>query len=215
VKRNLVSSLRASYEDLVTEIQATTDSDDALATLHRRIAADEGLTEPGAAPLDHWMATRYARRTPEERISTDRRHPERGEAEMICEAISEMMTTLAGDGARHSTAAQVTPAAVFYTSAAVTHLAELRGRVAGRTATRDQASRLVRLVEHNLAEAVVLISARRKAIRKRRDWELIDGLLADAGETARAIRALHPRIMRLFDDADQPAPSMPAPHGPA
>lgn len=215
MKRNIVSTLRAGYQDLVAEIQATADADEALAVLHRQISADTGLAEPGSTPLDHWMATRYARRTPEEQISTDRRHPERGEVEMICEAISDMITTLAGDDTRQSAAMRVAPVAMFYASAAGTYLAELQGRIASRTATRDEANRLVRLVEHNLAEAVQLTGAQRAGIRKRRDRELLDGLLADAGDTARAIRALHPRIMRLFDDADLPAPSVPVPHGPA
>jgi hypothetical protein len=215
VKKNIVSTLRTGYKDLVAEIQATTDADVALTTLHRRISADAGLVEPGRTPLDHWMATRYARRTPEEQISTDRRHPERGEVELICEAISDMMTTLADDETRHSNAMRVTPAAMFFVSAAVKYLAELQGQIANRTATRDQANRLVRLVEHNLAEAVQLLSAQHGSARKHRDRVLLDGLLADAGEIARAIRALHPRIMRLFHDADQSAPRVPVPHGPA
>jgi hypothetical protein len=214
VKKSIVSTLRTGYQDLVAEIQASTDTDDALATLRRRISADAGLVEPGSTPLDHWMATRYARRTPEEQISTDRRHPERGEVELICEAISDMMTTLADDDARHSTM-RVTPTAMFFVSAAVKYLTELQGQIANRTATREQANRLVRLVEHNLAEAVQLISPQRAGARKHRDRALLDGLLADAGETARAIRALHPRIMRLFHDADQSAPRVPVPHGPA
>jgi hypothetical protein len=215
VKRNIVSTLRTGYEDFVAEIQATTDADDALTTLHRRISADAGLVEPGSTPLDHWMATRYARRTPEEQISTDRRHPERSEVELICEAISDMMTTLVGDDTRHGNAMHVTPAAMFFVSAAVTYLAELQGQIASRMATREQANRLIRLVEHNLAEAVQLLSAQHAGARKHRDRALLNELLADAGEIARAIRALHPRIMRLFHDADQAAPRVPVPHGPA
>lgn len=215
VKKNLVSTLRLGYEDLVAEIQTTTDADDALTALHRRISADAGLVQPGSTPLDHWMATRYARRTPEEQISTDRRHPERDEVELICEAISDMMMTLAGDDTRYSNAMRVTSAAMFFVSAAVRYLAELQGQIANRTATRETANRLVRLVEHNLAEAVQLFSAQHRSARKHRDRALLDGLLGDAGEIARAIRALYPRIMRLFQDSDQSAPRVPVPHGPA
>lgn len=211
MKDNLDDILREGYRGLVEELRSISPPDQALVELSRQIGrtqSDERQPPPG---LDHWVATRYARRPEETQISTGRQHPERGEADLICDVINDIIITLTPDGMRSEAALRLSPTGGPYLSHASRHLAQLLVGIANRTIDRDDADRMLRLAEHNIAEAVLLIRPLRDRVGKRRRRAL-DTLTADAGEAARALRALHPRIMRLFDDSRNPSPQVPIPH---
>jgi hypothetical protein len=211
VKDNLDDILRVGYHDLVEELRRTSPTDHAITELSRligRIQNDERQPPPR---LDHWVATRYARRSEETQISTARQHPERGEVGLICDVINDIIVMLTPDGMRSEAALRLSPAGGPYLSHASHQLAQLLAGIANRTIDRDNADRMIRLAEHNIAEAVLLIRPLRDRAGKRRR-RAVDSLTADAGEAARALRALHPRIMRLFDDSRDPAPLVPVSH---
>ena len=210
MKSSLDGILRGGYRDLVEEFRRTSPPDRALIDLRRHIG-DTPEAERQSPRLDHWVATRYARRPEERQISTGRQHPERGEADQICDVIGEIILTLTPDGLHSEAALQLSPVGGPYLSHASRHLAQLLAGIANRTIDRDSADRLLRLAEHNIAEAVLLIRPLRDRGGKRHR-RAVDSVTSDAGEAARALGALRPRVMRLFDDSHDPSPQVPVSH---
>lgn len=66
---------------------------------------------------------------------------------------------------------------------------------------------------HNLTEARWLLAGERPPAYRVRLRRSLEKLVATVIEVAGAAAALHPRILRLFDDADEPTPRMPVASG--
>lgn len=94
-------------------------------------------------------------------------------------------------------------------------LAELHDGLAQRRLSKTEAARLVRLIGHNLGEAAALMRSEAARARRKRARRRVEELQDLAGDLEDRITDLQPRIMRLFDEADDTAPKVPAGHGPS
>ncbi len=102
---------------------------------------------------------------------------------------------------------------VLALSAAHRLLRELRTGLLHRTLNRDAADRLLRLIDHNTAEAGQLLREERRRT-SRRTRPQADVWAQTATEVRDGTGALRPWILRLFDDADQATTTQPAPRLP-
>lgn len=193
--------LRDSYRDLTAATAAASPPGPALERLLARAGRGQSGEIPEPPRLDQYLATLHAPPGATPKISGHRHHPERGEAEMICEILGELAAALDPPGADGSRLRDAVPEASSYLAEAARQLSLLRQDIAVRTATRDSAARALRRAEHNIAEAVQMTRPGRRRNRAARA-----AIRQDMSESAQTLSDLRPRIMRLFQDSPAPAP---------
>jgi hypothetical protein len=202
VNSSLEDSLRASYRDLVAESGRISPPDHALAVFNSRICGEPGGP---AAPLAHADPQTAAQHAGD-------RHPEAGETGTVCEAIAVLITTLTPPDRKTRAALALAPNSSGCLSSCALHLTRLLDGLTGHSVDRDGAERLIGRAERDLAEASVWIIATRRSARMYRRRGL-DRAFADVTATAHMLKAYRSRIIRLFDDSPEAAPSVPARKG--
>jgi hypothetical protein len=195
LKSSLENTLRASYRDLVAESGRMSPSDRALAAFGSRIGS-----EPGESPDDSWLPRQ--------------RHPDRGELAAVCRAISRIVETLGPASRCARTALDLAPRADPHLSEASQVLSQLLAGVRDRVIDRDDADRLVVLAGQSITEAAIQINGARRGYRRRHRRPL-DRAFSDAAGAAWDLKALRPRVTRLFDDSENAGAAAPASYDPA
>jgi hypothetical protein len=89
-------------------------------------------------------------------------------------------------------------------------LAQLQHVLRFRLVDRAGADRLLRLAEHNLGEATRLMTEARSPSGR----QAVDLWLGTVTDVRQGVTDLRPRVLRLFDDAEQTAPREPVPRIP-
>jgi len=126
-----------------------------------------------------------------------------GEVTDICAALNRMAALLAAAADPASPQArELGPGSVFMAAASM-RTAALAAGLSARQLNREDASRALRLIRHNLIEARTLLNARARASNPARD---ISGYAAPLVQALQQVEDLTPRIMRLFADTAQAAP---------
>lgn len=182
---------RTTAQTLLAALQVAIDVDAGLAAVR---AAAEASADP---PARHPRGTEEAG----------------GELGAICRALAEYLADLDPASDSRTSTPKGLGGSVLYLGAVHRLLQELRYGLLGRTLDRDSAERLLRLVEHNAAEAGHLLAGERHR-STRRIRPLVDAWVDVTAGVRVGVAALRPRILRLFDDAGRTAPHAPAPQLP-
>jgi hypothetical protein len=182
----------------------TVTSDRLLATLQAALDIDGGLA-----------AVRATDATTAEPPAADRREPEpeHGELQAVCQVLAGHLADLDPAADTRARTPKELGSSVLYLGAVHRLLQELQYGLLTRALDRDSADRLVRLIEHNSAEASYLLGGERRRATRRARAQLDVWVEVIAGVRG-GMTALRPRIRRLFDDAGQAAPHDPAPRPP-
>lgn len=192
--------LAASADRLLEVLQATLDVDAGLAAIratHR--------TATGHPVTSRHDGHRQAGRPAEPGVP--------GEVGAVCEVLAGYLADLAPAGDDRTGAPPGLGGSVLSLGAVHRLLRELRTRLLHRTLDRDAADRLLRLIDHNTAEAGYLLrSERHRAGRRNRPQ--IETWSQTAARVRDGVAVLRPRILRLFDEADQSTAVQPAPRLP-
>jgi len=192
--------LAASADRLLEVLQATLDVDAGLAAI--RAANRTATAHPITSRHDgHWHAGRPA-------------EPDvPGEVGAVCLVLAGHLADLAPAGDDQTGAPPGLGGSVLSLGAVHRLLRELRTGLLHRTLDRDAADRLLRLIDHNTAEAGQLLhSERRRAGRRTRSQ--VETWSDTAAQVRDGMAALRPRILRLFEHADQSTTVQPAPRLP-
>lgn len=136
-----------------------------------------------------------------------------GEVGAVCQLLAGYLTDLAPAGDDRGGAPPGLGGSVLSLAAVHRLLHELRTGLLHRTLDRHAADRLLRLIDHNAAEAAQLLHEERRRAGRR-----IQPQVETWAQTAAGIRdgmaVLRPRILRLYEDADQATTTQPAPRLP-
>ena len=192
--------LAASAHRLLEVLQSTLDIDAGLAAIratHR--------TAPGH-PVISWHDGARQAGAPDEPDTS-------GEVGAVCQVLAGYLADLAPAGDDRGGAPPGLGGSVLSLAAVHRLLRELRNGLLHRRVDRDAADRLLRLIDHNTAEAGQLLrEEQRRAGRRTRSevetWARIAAGVRDG------MAGLRPRILRLYEDADQATTTQPAPRLP-
>jgi hypothetical protein len=183
--------LAIAADRLLAGLQTALDIDAGLAAVR---AADPGTAESPAA---------------------GRQEPEaaHGELEAVCQVLAGYLDDLDPAADSRTSTPKALGSSVLYLGAVHRLLQELQDGLQTRALDRDSADRLVRLIEHNAAEASHLLGGERRRATRRTRTQLDTWTQVIAG-IRDGITALRARIQRLFDDAGDTTPYDPAPRLP-
>lgn len=190
--------------DAALDAVLTVTSDRLLATLQAALDIDGGLA-----------AVRATDPTTAEPPAADRGEPEpeHGELQSVCQVLAGYLADLDPAADTRTSTPRELGSSVLYLGAVHRLLQELQYGLLTRALDRVSADRLVRLVEHNAAEASHLLGGERRRATRRAVAQLDAWAEVVAGVRG-GITRLRPRIRRLFDDAGHAAPQDPAPRLP-
>lgn len=139
--------------------------------------------------------------------------PGNGELGAVCQVLAGYLADLDPAADTRATTPGSLGRSLLYLGAVHRLVLELQTGLLTRTLDRDSADRLVRLIEHNAAEAKYLLAdERRRGTRRARTQ--IDAWADVIAGIRGGVTALRPRIRALFDDAGHAAPHEPAPRLP-
>jgi len=145
-------------------------------------------------------------------VATDGPAPRATALDLVAALLDGWLATLAPLASPATRPPDGVGASVMSLAAVCRLIAQLHHGLIMRMLDRPSADRLARLVEHNLDEAIRLMSGEQRAARKQRARDQIGDWLAQLREIRQDMDDLRPRIARLFDDSDQttdPRPRVP------
>lgn len=196
----LARELAASAHRLLETLQSTLDIDAGLAAIratHR--------TAPGHPVTSRHDGDRQAGGPDEPDTS--------GEVGAVCQVLAGYLTDLDPAAGDRGGAPPGLGGSVLSLAAVHRLLRELRTGLLHRRLDRDAADRLLRLIDHNTAEAEQLLrEEQRRAGRRTRPQ--VEGWARIAAGIRDGMAGLRPRILRLYEDADQATTTQPAPRLP-
>lgn len=194
--------LASSAERLLEVLQSTLDVNAGLAAIRATHRAATGHSA-GARPDRDQLAGGAGHADPDVT----------GEVQAVCLVLAGYLTGLAPAGDDRTGTPSGLGGSVLALGAAHRLLRELRTGLLHRTLDRPAVDRLIRLIDHNTAEAGQLLrEEHRRAPRRTRPQ--IEGWTQIAAGIRDGMVELRPRILRLFDDADLTATVEPVPRLP-
>lgn len=190
--------------DAALDAVLTVTSERLLASLRAALDIDAGLA-----------TVRATGPTSVERPDADPREPDPGHGELgaVCQVLAGYLADLDPAADTRTNTPKDLGSSVLYLGAVHRLVLELQDGLLTRALARDSADRLVRLIEHNAAEANHLLADERRRCTRRARAQ-IDAWAEVIAGIRGGITALRPRIWQLFDDASHAAPHEPAPRLP-
>lgn len=189
--------LAASAHRLLEVLQSTLDIDAGLAAIRAAHRTTSG----------HPVTSRHDN---DLRVGRPDGPDEPDEVGAVCLVLAGYLTDLRPAGDDRTSAPPGLGGSVLSLAAVHRLLRELRNGLLHRTLDRDAADRLLRLIDHNTAEAGQLLREERRRT-SRRTRPQVESWVQTATGVRDGMAALRLRILRLYDDADQATTTQPAP----